>query len=90
MIKHSGSIDRKRGRFYPVAYWNKKEIVQYIKNKKLKLGADSKNFGFSFKSLDGKELRFIKERYPADFEKILRLYPFAGAAVTREEQYGDQ
>ena len=31
MIKHSGSIDKKRGRFYPVAYWSKSEVLNYIK-----------------------------------------------------------
>ena len=29
MIKNSGTIDDKRGRFYPVAMWNKAEIVIY-------------------------------------------------------------
>lgn len=88
MIKNSSSIDKKRGRFYPVAYWSKKDIMEYIKFHKLKLGEDSKRFGFSFRGLDGQQLIFIKNFYPDDYKKILRVYPFAEAAVKRFEEYG--
>lgn len=85
MIKKSGSIDAQRGRFYPVSMWKKKEVIQYIKFHNLYLGADSKKLGFSFKSLWGKELLMLKEHFPDDYQKILHLYPFAGAGVKREE-----
>lgn len=88
MIKHSGTVDRNRGRFYPVAYWTKRNVMDYIKTKKLKLGIDSKKLGFSFKSLDGHELSMVKQEFPNDYERILRMYPFAEAAVRRFEMYG--
>lgn len=88
MIKQSGSIDYKRGRFYPIAYWKKNDVMQYIKHKKLYLSPEQKKLGFSFRSLSGNELAVIKERYPNDYKKILRVYPFAGAAVERFEKYG--
>ena len=88
MIKKSGSIDYKRGRFYPLAYWKKNEVLQYIKQKKLYLSKEQKEIGFSFRSLAGNELAVIKQLYPADYEKILRVYPFAGAGVERFEKYG--
>ena len=88
MIKKSGSIDYKRGRFYPLAYWKKNEVLEYIKYKKLYLSPEQKQIGFSFRSLAGCELSIIKQMFPADYEKILRVYPFAGAAVERYEKYG--
>ena len=88
MIKKSGSIDYKRGRFYPLAYWKKNEVLQYIKQKKLYLSKEQREIGFSFRSLAGNELAVIKEIYPADYEKILKVYPFAGAGVERFEKYG--
>lgn len=88
MIKKSGSIDYKRGRFYPVAYWSKQEILHYIKMKKLYLSPEQKKLGFSFRSLAGSELSAIKEMYPKDYEKILKVYPFAEAGVIRYENYG--
>lgn len=88
MIKKSGSIDYQRGRFYPLAYWKKQEILEYIKYKKLYISPEQRKIGFSFRSLAGCELAIIKEMYPADYEKILKVYPFAGAGVERFEKYG--
>lgn len=88
VIRHNGTIDPKRGRFWPVANWSKKDIMQYIKMRKLKLPKDSREIGFSFRSLSGKELSVIKRVYPSDYQKILDMYPFAGAAVERYERYG--
>ena len=88
MIKESSSIDVKRGRFYPISEWNKSKVMQYIKFRHLKLGNDSKQLHFSFKSLEGRELAFVKQYYPEDFKKLLKLYPFAEAAVLRYENYG--
>lgn len=88
MIKQSGSIDYKRGRFYPIAYWKKNDVMQYIKLRRLYLSPEQKKLGFSFRSLSGNELAVIKEHYPDDYKKILRVYPFAGAAVERFEKYG--
>lgn len=88
MMKNSGSIDVKRGRFYPISAWKKKEVLQYIKYHNLYLSQDSKKLGFSFRSLDGNELLMLKREFPDDYQKILRLYPFAGAGVKRAEEYG--
>lgn len=86
MIKNSGTIDRERARFYPIANWTKREVLDYIKHHRLKLPRDSQGLGFSFRSLDGRELAYIKHFYPSDYERILSLYPFAGAAVERFER----
>ena len=87
MIKKSGSIDFKRGRFYPIAYWKKQEVMQYIKRKKLYLSLEQRQIGFSFRSLAGSELSVIKELYPNDYEKILKVYPLAEAGVKHYELY---
>lgn len=88
MIKESGTIDKKRARIYPIATWTKKEVLSYIRHHKLKLPKDSRGLGFSFKSLAGVELAYIQQTYPSDYEKILSMYPFAGAAVERFNRYG--
>lgn len=88
MMKKSGSIDVQRGRFYPVSAWKKQEIMDYIKFHNLYLPIDSRKLGFSFRSLDGNELLMMKRTFPDDYQKILHLYPFAGAGVMRAEQYG--
>lgn len=90
MIKRSGSIDVKRGRFYPIAYWKKREVLDYIKFRRLYLSRDSRDLHFSFKSLDGYELNYISEVFPEDYKKIKQLYPYCGAAVRRyQEKHGE-
>lgn len=88
MLKKSGAIDKKRGRFYPVMYWKKNEILEYIKQKKLYLSPEQRDIGFSFRGFTGKELSIIKNRFPDDYKKILDMFPFAGAAAERYEKYG--
>ena len=85
MILNSGTIDPRGGRFYPVARWKKSEIYDYIKHEKLYLGADSKMLGHSIRMLHPDGLMFLKEHYPQDLQKLLRLYPFAEASIKREE-----
>lgn len=88
MIKHSGSIDAKRGRFYPVAWWNKQEILDYIRFKKLYLASDSKILGMSFDGITTNSLALLEEHFPADYQKALRLFPLAEGAIVRYKTYG--
>lgn len=88
MMKKSGSIDTQRGRLYPISAWRKKDVMAYIKYHGLYLGQDSRKLGFSFCSLWGKELSMLKENFPDDYRKIIKLYPFAEAGVKRWETYG--
>lgn len=88
MIKRSGSIDEKRGRFYPLAYWSKDAVVRYIAANKLMVSPESKVLGHSFRSLDAKDVIAVKEHYPDDYEKIVQAFPEIGAALAREAMYG--
>ena len=88
MIKHSGSIDSNRGRFFPVAWWTKQEILDYIKVKKLYRGIDSRTFGASFDGVSTRAFVFLKEHFPSDYQKALRLFPLGDGAVLRYQAYG--
>ncbi len=90
MIKKSGSIDNKRGRFYPLAYWSKANVLKYIKLKKLVISQEYRKLGFSFRSLDGETLAMLKRYYPKDLEIVKRIYPLCESAIKRYEQYGDK
>lgn len=81
MIKASGSVDKKRGRFYPIAYWRKEDVMDYIRVKKLKIGEESSKLGFSFRSLMPQEIITIKEHYPADYERIKRFFPLVETTI---------
>lgn len=85
MMKQSGSIDRKRGRFYPVAYFRKQDVLAYVAQRRLKVSAESRYLGHSFRSLEPEEMYLTRLHYPADFAKIERWFPFVGAAVAKFE-----
>lgn len=83
MMKRSGCIDEKRGRFFPIANWTKADIVRYIERKRLKVAPEAAVIGHSFRSLRPSELAGLKSAYPEDFEKVARWFPFAEAAVMK-------
>lgn len=89
MIKRSGSIDPKRGRFYPIAYWDKEAVAKYIATHKLLVSPESKVLGHSFRSLHTKDVLAIKEFYPEDYGKVVQAFPEIGAAIMRHEMYGE-
>lgn len=87
MIKKSGTIDAKRGRVYPIAFWTKAEVMGYLKNKRLPLSLEYDSLGFSFRSLSAEEIRVIRERFPADFERIRTWFPLVEAGLKYDEFY---
>lgn len=90
MIKNSSSIDFNRGRFYPIAYWQKKHVMSYIKQNRLPMSLENRALGFSFRSLFGSELKTIKEKFPDDFQKIKDDFPLVEASIKWEEHYGSK
>lgn len=84
-LKTSGSIDLSSYRMYPLINWNKQSVIEYIKRKHLILSKDLSVIGRSFCSLNGKELLYVAENYPEDFERIKRFYPLCEVSVLREK-----
>lgn len=89
MIKQSSSIDVKRGRFYPVAEWNKQDVLSYINQRRLYLGQESKRLGFSFRGLMPEDLLQIKHHFPHDYAKIQQWFPLVEASI-KQYEYSQQ
>jgi phosphoadenosine phosphosulfate reductase len=88
MIVKSGAIDDKRGRISPLAHWRKAHVKSYITQHGLHVSEEAQALGFSFRELAPRDLAAVKQHYPDDFEKIVRMYPMAEAAVKRYEFFG--
>jgi len=83
MIKRSGSVDAKRGRFYPLAEWAKSDVLEYIRKNKLKVSEESEILGHSFRSLDGETLLNVKTHYPDDYRLIENWFPLCRAGMVK-------
>jgi len=87
MIKHSGTIDRKRGRIYPVAHFTRAHIFAYLKAHRLPISEESRVLGFSFRSLQAEDMIKIRQHYPDDFAKIKAMFPLVEAGIKHREWY---
>lgn len=86
MLKKSGSIDEKRGRFFPLIYWTKGNVMDYVRVHGLRLPREYDKIQHSFRSLSDEDVAMVKNFFPEDYKKLLGLYPLAEAAAFREEQ----
>lgn len=89
MIKESSSIDEKRGRFYPLAYWDINHVRSYNKAHRLPLSLENKTLGYSFRSLMAQDLMDIKKYFPDDYEKIKDMFPLVDVELKWGEMYGN-
>lgn len=90
MIKSGGGVvNTKRGRFFPVAHWTKSDIMDYIRQRRLKISPEAAYMPGkkSFASLLGYEIAAIKQRNPADYEKLKSWFPLLDYNLKRYE-YG--
>lgn len=71
--------------FHPIWDWRKDQLIEVIRDSKVKLPIDYQWFGRSF---DGIDLRFIyplKQHAPADYARILEWFPLAELEIFRFE-----
>jgi phosphoadenosine phosphosulfate reductase len=89
MIKgDGGSVNPKRGRFYPLAEWEKADVLAYIRQRRLKVAPEASVLGFSFRSLMPSDMAAIKKHYPHDYSRLKEWFPFLDVSVAKHEFFG--
>lgn len=88
-MKKTGSIDKERGRFYPVAYWSKADIQEYLKRKSIKISPESHVLTHSFRGLISEDLELVKKYYPIDYEKIRSWFPLVEVSRMQGQMMGN-
>jgi 3'-phosphoadenosine 5'-phosphosulfate sulfotransferase (PAPS reductase)/FAD synthetase len=71
------AINLKSKRACPLTDWKKGDCVQYIKQFKLPMPIAYNKKNSSGADLNADFLLFCKEKYPKDYEKVLKQFPFA-------------
>ena len=78
-----GTINHKRQTFFPIWDWNKERLVSELSAARVKLPADYRMFGRSFDGVDYRFLEPMKRHRPADYQKVLDLFPLAELELMR-------
>ena len=88
-IRHCDGINADRRRVYPLAYWNHAAVFNYLKTKGIALPPDyAAGAVTSFGGLWNRELEPIRRNYPADYAKIVKMFPLVEAQRVRAEMMG--
>lgn len=80
--KYQGKNDKNKS-FYPCFNYTRQEIIEIIKNNKVKLPDDYKYTNRTISTLGFRGLENLSNMNIADFKKIETLYPFARAIIAR-------
>lgn len=81
-------IDWRDKKLCPLGVWGKKDIAWYLKKERLILAPETLS---GFRNIDiykGASLEWLRNNYPADFEKWCAKYPSAKADLLRWREYG--
>ena len=95
-MKKSDTLWRRRnlssetpGVINPLIDWNKYEVLAYCKIHNIPL-PDSAEGNVSGIDLSERSLLWLHDKYPEDFKRILKLFPFAEVPIYRRQFYGEQ
>jgi 3'-phosphoadenosine 5'-phosphosulfate sulfotransferase (PAPS reductase)/FAD synthetase len=86
MMSAWGNIQVARHRAFPLAEWVQRDVFAYLKHRGVVLAPDYGLFGHSLANPTTPEsLVPLRDRYPDDYARILRYYPFAEASAVRHD-----
>lgn len=85
VMKVEGRNDGNRT-FYPCYDWSRNDIMKSLEDSGLKLPSEYKYSRFSMPAMPCATYnRILREHYPADYERLLSLFPLMEAKTVREE-----
>ena len=87
MLKAAGMWDVKRGVYCPLMDWTDKQVLCYLRLRHIQLPAEYQYMKSSFGGSYGEELKAIKQHFPADYRKILDVFPHCEALVCSYELF---
>lgn len=76
-------IERKFKRFFPVADWNEKDVLNYLKVNKIPL---PEHYAHGFRDInffEGDALLWLYRNHPDDYGKVKEVYPMIEAELIR-------
>jgi phosphoadenosine phosphosulfate reductase len=85
-----GAADKKRKRLYPICDWNRATVFAYLRRQHIPTPSFYRYMKSSLGRFRADELQAVHDHYPADYAKIMKVFPFMEAVRVRGEFYGSE
>lgn len=85
MLKRLAGLDPKARRVYPIWSWKPRDVYAYLRQRRIPVPPQLVAGTTDGINLYPETLRVLKARYPADYRRVLEVFPYAEAAIVREE-----
>ncbi len=72
---------------HPIKDWTKKDVLDFLKARGIPEPESEPGAVTTGVGLNHDALCWLHDKHPADFEKLLKWYPYAKAAIKRREWY---
>jgi len=73
---------------HPIREWSKKDVIDYLKANSIPVPEAEKGAVTTGVGLVHDALCWLHDKHPEDFQKLLRWYPYAMAAIKRRDWFG--
>jgi len=73
---------------HPIRDWNKKDVVDYLTANNIPVPESEAGAVTTGVGLVHDSLCWLHDKHPADFQKLLKWYPYAMAVIKRREWHG--
>ncbi len=83
-LNQYGYIRHEHKKAYPIVYFKKKDVRDYVAKHEVPIQP------YSFELTRPKNFYDVKTKFPEDWPKVLKEFPFAEAAVIRHKQLEEQ
>lgn len=74
--------------FHPIREWRKKDVLDYLRLNDVPVPETKAGEVTSGVGLDHDSICWLADNHPEDFQKFLKWYPYAEAAIYRRKWYG--
>lgn len=73
---------------HPIRDWNKKDVLDYLRANDIPIPEAEPGAVTTGVGLVHDALCWLHDKHPADFQKLLKWYPYAESAIKRREWFG--
>lgn len=86
-MRKTGGLNTNKLKYYPIADFENRDVVDIIKRHGIKVPVDYRLFGISYENIQYRFLKIISEQCPISYQMILDEFPLAKISLARYDRY---